>query len=101
MNFQVTFDGDQHDLPTLKSALSEWWLKHSARITCISWSPNGRRLATGSIDSSIVIWSLDEPKKSVQLAGAHPMSSSTALCWISDNRLLSCAHDGSIRIWRL
>nr|CAH8847819.1 unnamed protein product [Trichobilharzia regenti] len=99
--FSVTFDGDQHDLPTLKSALSEWWLKHSARITCISWSPNGRRLATGSIDSSIVIWSLDEPKKSVQLAGAHPMSSSTALCWISDNRLLSCAHDGSIRIWRL
>lgn len=67
--FQVTCEGNQNDLPTLKSALSEWWLRHSARITCISWSPNGRRLATGSIDSSIVIWSLDEPRKQVVLTG--------------------------------
>lgn len=67
--FQVTCEGNQNDLLTLKSALSEWWLRHSARITCISWSPNGRRLATGSIDSSIVIWSLDEPRKQVVLTG--------------------------------
>ncbi|KAH8875507.1 Actin-interacting protein 1 [Schistosoma japonicum] len=98
---KVTFGGDQNDLPTLKSALSEWWLRHSAKITCIGWSPNGRRLATGSIDSSIVIWSLDEPKKPVILTRAHPMSNSTALCWINDDRLLSSAHDGSIRIWRV
>lgn len=99
--FSVTYEGNQNDLPTLKSALSEWWLRHSARITCISWSPNGRRLATGSIDSSIVIWSLDEPSKQVVLKAAHPMSNSTGLCWVSDDRLLSSAHDGSIRIWRV
>ncbi|KAK4471857.1 hypothetical protein MN116_005246 [Schistosoma mekongi] len=99
--FSVTFGGHQNDLLTLKSALSEWWVLQSARITCIAWSPNGRRLATGSIDSSIVIWSLDEPKKPVILTRAHPMSNSTALCWINDNRLLSSAHDGSIRIWRV
>ncbi|CAH8534593.1 unnamed protein product [Schistosoma bovis] len=99
--YSVTCEGNQNDLPTLKSALSEWWLRHSARITCISWSPNGRRLATGSIDSSIVIWSLDEPRKQVVLTAAHPMSNSTGLCWLSDDRLLSSAHDGSIRIWRV
>ncbi|CAH8495330.1 unnamed protein product [Schistosoma turkestanicum] len=97
--FSVTYEGGEHDLPTLKSALSEYWQRHSARITCISWSPNGRRLATGGIDSSIVIWSLDEPNKPVVLAAAHPMSNSTGLCWINDKRLLSSANDGSIRIW--
>ncbi|CAH8512067.1 unnamed protein product [Heterobilharzia americana] len=99
--FSVNFDGNQHDLPTLESVPSECWLKHSARITCISWSPNGRHFATGSIDSSIIIRSLDELRKPIQISSAHPMSYSTSVCWISDDRLLSSAHDGSIRVWHV
>ncbi|KAF6779063.1 hypothetical protein AHF37_01537 [Paragonimus kellicotti] len=97
----MTDEEDEHQLPTLKSICPEWWQRQTARVTAIGWSPNGRRIATGSLDTSIVIWSLDSPKHPIILCNAHPMSNSTSLSWMDDCNLASTALDGSIRCWKV
>lgn len=77
--FQVHDNGNQI---SLSPAINTWWQKHTARITALSWSPNGRCLATGSLDTAVIVWSLDKPKDAVVLrseccfertvAEAHP-----------------------------
>ncbi|KAA3673145.1 uncharacterized protein DEA37_0014945 [Paragonimus westermani] len=99
--FQITDEEDEHQLPTLKSICSEWWQRQTARVTAIGWSPNGRRIATGSLDTSIAIWSLDTPKHAIVLCNAHPMSNSTSLSWMDDCNLTSTALDGSVRSWKV
>ncbi|OON13613.1 WD domain, G-beta repeat protein [Opisthorchis viverrini] len=96
---KVSDERDINHAPVLTPAHSEWWQRQTARITAIGWSPNGRRLATGSLDTSIAVWSVDSPKTTIYLRNAHPMSSSTSLCWTDDFTLVSTAMDGSIRCW--
>ncbi|KAA0200319.1 putative actin-interacting protein 1, partial [Fasciolopsis buskii] len=96
--FNVHDNGNQI---SLSPAINTWWQKHTARITALSWSPNGRCLATGSLDTAVIVWSLDKPKDAVVLRNAHPMSNSTALSWMNDQTLVSTGHDGSIRRWKV
>ena len=37
------------------------WQYHSAKITCVAWSPDSSRLATGSIDTNVIVWSVATP----------------------------------------
>lgn len=99
--YTVLDSEDPEQEPTFTPACSELWQRHSARITALGWSPNGRRIATGSLDTCVLVWSLDTPKTTIQLRGAHPMSNSTSISWLSDSQLASTAMDGSIRCWRV
>ena len=36
------------------------WVFHTSKITCMAWAPNGKSLASGSFDESIIIWNLDK-----------------------------------------
>lgn len=29
---------------------------HTAKVTCLAWSPDSSKFATGSIDTNIVVW---------------------------------------------
>ena len=37
------------------------WQYHSAKITCVSWSPDSGRLATGSVDTNVIVWTVAAP----------------------------------------
>ena len=37
------------------------WQYHSAKITSVSWSPDSSRLATGSIDTNVIVWTVAAP----------------------------------------
>lgn len=39
------------------------WGFHNARVNCIAWSPNSLQVASGSLDTAIIIWSVTEPAK--------------------------------------
>ncbi|CAH8481097.1 unnamed protein product [Dicrocoelium dendriticum] len=99
--YMVQDNEDPEQEPIFTPACSELWQRHSARITALGWSPNSRRIATGSLDTCLIVWSLDNPKCSIQLRGAHPMSNSTSISWTSDSHLASTALDGSIRCWKV
>ncbi|KAJ1965321.1 WD40 repeat-like protein [Dipsacomyces acuminosporus] len=47
------------------------WGSHTARIYSIAWSPDGMHAASGSLDSHVIVWSIEKPlKRTVVSAGA-------------------------------
>lgn len=42
------------------------WTFHTSKVLTVAWSPDNQRLATGSIDTSVIIWDMKKP-------GEHPV----------------------------
>jgi WD40 repeat protein len=76
------------------------WVYHTSRITCLSWSPSGAQLASGSLDENIFIWSLASPNNKLQLPFSH-MAGVTGLDWLDVERLVSGGNDHSIVLWKI
>lgn len=41
------------------------WGFHTARVNSVAWSPDSRRVASGSLDTAVIVWSVDQPAKHV------------------------------------
>ena len=74
------------------------WLFHNARVNCVAWSPSGTRLATGSLDTNIEIWSREKPSKHISIKGAH-LEGVNGVGWESETRLVSGGQDGFVKGW--
>jgi WD40 repeat protein len=71
---------------------------HQKRIESIAWSPDGKRFATGSCDSTIRIWDLDGGGIKVLQGDAGDVDS---VAWSPDGRwVASGMDDGSWRLWK-
>jgi WD40 repeat protein/serine/threonine protein kinase len=71
---------------------------HTALVVCASWSPDGRRIASGSHDGSIRVWNADGTGKPLVLEG-HTNTVET-VGWDPDGkRLVSSSDDGTVRVW--
>ncbi|KAF5536444.1 NACHT WD40 domain-containing protein [Fusarium phyllophilum] len=69
---------------------------HPMAITCVTFSPDGRWLASGSCDSMVKLWLV--AKEQWNLAGHS--SSITDLCFSPDSRLVASASaDGIVMLW--
>ncbi|XP_023943413.2 actin-interacting protein 1 [Bicyclus anynana] len=84
-----------------KLAHNKEWGFHTARVNCVSWSPDGTRVASGSLDTSVIVWSVQQPAKHVVVKNAHPQSQITGLAWLDDQTLASVGQDANTRIWNL
>lgn len=68
-------------------------------IMCVRFSPDGKTLATGSVDHSVKLWSLATGQEVATLKGHSGAVS--GLAFSSDGTLLaSCSEDNTIRLWR-
>nr|CAD7413017.1 unnamed protein product [Timema poppensis] len=65
------------------------WGFHNARVNCVAWSPNSLLVASGSLDTTIIIWSTHNPAKHTIIKNAHPQSQITRLAWLDDETLVS------------
>jgi len=74
---------------------------HAAKIRTIAWSPDGRRLASGSEDHCVKIWDAINGKELLTLDG-HT-GNVTAVVWSPDGRQLASADnskDGApLKLW--
>ncbi|HEX6401525.1 MAG TPA: WD40 repeat domain-containing protein, partial [Actinomycetota bacterium] len=71
---------------------------HDAPINSVSWSPDGRRIATGGNDLAVLVWEAGTGELVTQLLG-HTGGVIT-VDWAPDShRLLSTASDGAAKIW--
>ncbi|KAJ3064106.1 hypothetical protein HK102_008282, partial [Quaeritorhiza haematococci] len=43
------------------------WVFHNARVNSIAWSPDGLHAASGSLDTSIEVWSVEKPMKHISI----------------------------------
>jgi WD40 repeat protein len=71
---------------------------HSGEISAISFSPDGRWLATGSEDKSIRIWDLSTGRTLRILTGHTDLIWSLAFS-PDAKRLASASQDGTLRLW--
>mmetsp|Transcript_8527 Transcript_8527/g.26623 ORF Transcript_8527/g.26623 Transcript_8527/m.26623 type:complete len:308 (-) Transcript_8527:2639-3562(-) len=98
-------------LPRLPAAAMQAVLsKHTQVVTCVRWSLNGQYLASGSDDTTILLW------KQVPAGLAHTSDSASGwhristlcghemdvldLAWSGHGLLASCSIDNKILIWQ-
>ncbi|XP_013783916.1 actin-interacting protein 1-like, partial [Limulus polyphemus] len=77
------------------------WCFHTARVNSISWTPDSQHLATGSLDTGIIIWSVEQPNKHINIKKAHPQSQITRVAFLDNNTLVSTGQDSNIKIWEI
>lgn len=82
-------------------ANTEDWCFHTARVNCLAWTDDSKYLATGSLDCSIIVWSVENPRKRTVAKNAHPMSQITKLAWIDSNHIVSTGQDSNVKVWRV
>jgi WD40 repeat protein len=72
---------------------------HEAVIMCAAFSPDGRTLATGSVDHSVKLWNLAIQQEVATLKG-HEGPVSDVVFSTDGNLLLSASEDKTARLWR-
>ncbi len=72
---------------------------HSAGVNTIVWSPNGKRIASGSNDNTVQVWDAT--------TGGHAFTYHdhsdwvNALAWSPDGRrIASGGNDGTVQVWK-
>jgi len=82
-----------------ENLIGAWGKRHTARVTDISWSPDGSRFASGGIDANLIVW---DPKDFVNIkpmVKAHPLSHMNKVRWIDNNSILTAGHDNNLKLW--
>lgn len=76
-------------------------LFHTARVNCLAWSPDSRLVATGSLDTCVIIYEVGKPAASRRtIKGAH-LGGVYGLAFIDQERVVSSGEDGCVRVWSL
>lgn len=77
---------------------------HTGHVLCVCWSPDGRTVATGSMDKQVILWDADTGKMKGRPLKAHTREI-RAIAWdpLHSNpncdRVASCSKDCTIKIW--
>ncbi|MBO5838121.1 MAG: PD40 domain-containing protein, partial [Bacteroidales bacterium] len=71
---------------------------HSNLVYSVSWSPDGKYLASGSGDKTLIIWDAKSGEKLKTLKGHSSFVES--VCWSPDGKYLaSGSWDNTVKIW--
>lgn len=76
------------------------WSAHTARVTSIAWSMDGKHAVSGSLDTNVFVWSLDKPGRRVKAGGAHK-DGVNGVVWVDKGSVGSTGADASVKIWRV
>ncbi|XP_012251061.1 actin-interacting protein 1 isoform X2 [Athalia rosae] len=88
-------------VPEYQLAHNKEWGFHNARVNSVAWSPDSLLVASGSLDTTIIIWSVTNPAKHTIIKNAHPQSQITRLVWLDDETLISVGQDCNTKVWRV
>ena len=71
---------------------------HGSDVNSVSWSPDGTRLASGSLDAGVLIWDAASGEQLCSLTGHTDMV--TGVCFDPTGKtIVSCSLDKTIRFW--
>jgi WD40 repeat protein len=71
---------------------------HSAAVWCLAFSPDGQRLATGSVDHTIKLWDVQTGREAITLRGHSDLVCAVAFR-PDGHQLVSASHDSTVRVW--
>jgi WD40 repeat protein/energy-coupling factor transporter ATP-binding protein EcfA2 len=74
---------------------------HSEAVASVAYSPDGRSIATASVDGKVVVWdAVSRRETATPNWGAHPVNAVNAIAYSPDSRWLAiAAGDNTIRLW--
>uniref|UniRef100_A0A8R1XZZ8 Actin-interacting protein 1 n=1 Tax=Onchocerca volvulus TaxID=6282 RepID=A0A8R1XZZ8_ONCVO len=104
-NFLVATDANRKVIPysvdnDYKCIAEKEWTFHSARVNCSAWSPDSRFVATGGIDTNVIVWDLQHSgEHPIIIKGAHTMSPINGIAWLGPNRIITVGQDSVLKIW--
>lgn len=76
-------------------------LYHTARINCLAWSPDSRLIATGSLDTSVIVYEVEKPASTrITIKGAH-LGGVYGLTFTEEDCIVSSGEDACIRVWKI
>ncbi|KDP26225.1 hypothetical protein JCGZ_22471 [Jatropha curcas] len=76
-------------------------LYHTARINCLAWSPTNNMVATGSLDTCVIVYEIGKPVSSrITIKGAH-LGGVYGVAFTDDSTVVSSGEDAFVRVWRL
>ncbi|KAF2005798.1 tricorn protease domain 2-containing protein [Amniculicola lignicola CBS 123094] len=87
-------------------ASGEWkivtdrWSAHTARITCLAWDESGKFAASGSLDTNVMVWSVENPAKRIKGLNAHK-DGVTGVAWEQAGKVISTGGDATVKVWRV
>ncbi|KAF2649526.1 WD40 repeat-like protein [Lophiostoma macrostomum CBS 122681] len=80
--------------------ITDRWSAHTARITCLAWDESGKYAASGSLDTNVMVWSVEDPGKRVKATNAHK-DGVTGVAWEKAAKVLSAGGDASVKVWQV
>ncbi|KAL5410478.1 hypothetical protein PMIN06_005978 [Paraphaeosphaeria minitans] len=80
--------------------ITDRWSAHTARITALAWDADAKLVASGSLDTNVMVWSVEEPGKRIKAMNAHK-DGVTGVAWEPSGKVLSAGGDSSIKVWKL
>ena len=76
-------------------------LYHTSRITCLAWSPDSTKIATGSVDTNILVYDIGKPVTArATIKGAH-LGGVTCLGFVDPITVVSGGDDACVRLWKV
>ncbi|GFR93190.1 actin-interacting protein 1 [Elysia marginata] len=88
-----------YNLAEWKDEIGNWGEQHTAKITCLKWSPDSRRFVTASLDSYLVLWELGKFVGEKPTVKAHPLSHVNKIGWLDNNTIVTAGQDSNLKIW--
>ncbi|ODV59135.1 Aip1p [Ascoidea rubescens DSM 1968] len=76
------------------------WSFHTSKINSISWNVNNKFIVSGSLDTNIIVYSVDKPMRNIKFSNAHKDGVSVVE-WLSDDVIISGGSDSCVKKWKV
>ncbi|KAF2108307.1 WD40-repeat-containing domain protein [Lophiotrema nucula] len=80
--------------------ITDRWSAHTARVTALAWDESEEFAASGSLDTSVFVWSIKEPGKRIKALNAHK-DGVAGVAWESSGKVISTGGDATVKVWKV
>lgn len=80
--------------------ITDRWSAHTGKITSIAWDDSGKLAASGSLDTNVFVWSIEDPGKRIKALNAHK-DGVAGVAWVGAGKVLSAGGDASVKAWKV